>query len=192
MRSLLTLSLLAASPLAADEIKLVNGDTLRGSVSSLDAETLVISSESFGELTIPREKVALIGLGESGLPEPAVVTQRGASPGLPAGSLNQIDVGQLMNNPAIQRQFGGLFSEALGGRSVGDLQGDLERSREGLKDLQEDLGGIEGEAIGNYLQMLDVLGGGLNAAPKSPSAPPAQPAQPQPQSTPVERPRATE
>ena len=51
----------------ADTIRLVNGDTLSGQVESLDAESLVITSDVLGELTIKRAKVQAIQFGEGGL-----------------------------------------------------------------------------------------------------------------------------
>ena len=171
--------LAACGPLAADEIELTNGDRLNGSLVSLDAEQVVLTSETFGEVKIPREKVKLIGLGEEGIPEPQVAAAP-ASPSAPASAASGLDLQQLMNNPMVQQQLGGLLGEAMGGRNPRDVRRDLQKSRRDLQELADDLGGIEGEAIGNYVKIFDLLGGGLQAAPtprtpeQSPSPPPAE------------------
>lgn len=215
--ALSVLSLACLTTAAADEVRLKNGDTVKGDVVSLDAATLVLKSESFGELTIKRDQIALIGLGPAGIPAPpeAAPAQGNAAAGnLPVvplggggfGNLN--DLQQMLGEPQVQQEFGGLLQEALGGRSVLDVQRDLQRSRQGLQELSEDLGGLEGEAIGNYAEMLNVLGnlgqlGGQvapqprpgqmpNIAPNNPGAapnvvpggvmpPPGQPGADQPQ-----------
>ena len=194
-RVLFGFMLLACSSAAADEVRLTNGDAINGSVVSLDADTLVIKSETLGELTIKRSLVAAIGLGPDGLPEPIIVAppaENGSAPA--AGGIN---MNQMLQDPQVQQQFGTLLQEALGGRQVGDVQNDLRRTQRQLRELQQDLGGLEGEAIGSYLKMFDLLGGGLGAAgalgglnpqppqaPQQPNQPPAPP-QPAPQNAPA-------
>ena len=188
-----------AAPTPADEIRLTNGDTLNGTVVSLDKTSLTLRSENFGELTVPRSNIALIGLGEDGLPEPVVVAAPGDSTtnpgggglggGLGGGSLGGADVGQLLNNPQLQQQFGGLLGEALGGQSIGDAQQNLRQTQQSYRELADDIGGLEGDAINSYLQIFDVLGGGLGAAGQvapqpAPRRAGGQPPQTTPQSTP--------
>ena len=176
MTRLLSLSLAAAvcGAAAADEIRLTNGDEINGTIVSLDETSLALESENFGKMTIPREKVRLIALGEDGLPEPVTVSAAKvpAGAGLNAAGLGGLLGGggdaaslqQLMSNPMVRQQLGGLLGEAMGGESPAEAQRRLNESRRGLKDLADDLGGIEGEAMKSYLKMFDVLGGGLGAA----------------------------
>ena len=192
---LMALTIGVTAPAAsADEIKLANGDTLRGTVVSLSESTLTLRSENFGELTVPRESVELIGLGDAGLPEPIVVAAPNSvdgqfgSGGDGIDTLGGADVGQLLSNPQVQQQFGGLLGEALGGQSLGQAQQNLRQTQQGYRDLADDLGGLEGDAINSYLQIFDVLGGGLNAAGQvAPQTSPPQTTPPQttsPQSSP--------
>ena len=181
------------SQAVADEVRLTNGDEINGAIVSLDATSLKLQSENFGEMTIPRDKVALIALGNDGLPEPVMVAPPSAA--APAGGLGGASLDQLMGNPAVQRQLGGLLGQALGGQSVDDVQGQLQRSRRDLEELSEDIGGLEGEAIGNYLKIFDVLGGGLDAAgqiapPPRRTPPPVSPPSttPQPSTPPTRQP----
>lgn len=149
---------------SADEIELNNGDRLNGTVTALSETSLTLKSERFGEVVVPRDQITLIGLGENGIPDrPAAAPGNALGELGGAGLANPNDLQMMLNDPQIQQQFGGLLGEALGGRSMGDLQRDLNQSRRGLEELQRDLGGIEGEAIGSYLRLFDVLGGGLGA-----------------------------
>lgn len=69
MLPLLAASLLAAvAPVRADTVYLVNGDTIRGEVLSLDAKELKLKGELLGTLTIPRDKIGAIALGDRPLP----------------------------------------------------------------------------------------------------------------------------
>jgi hypothetical protein len=54
-----------ASVARAETVELANGEILRGTVISLDAKTLKFQSESLGEVSIAREKIAFIQLQES-------------------------------------------------------------------------------------------------------------------------------
>ena len=173
------------SPAAADEVRLTNGDEINGTVVSLDTDQLVLRSDTLGELTIKRTLVAAIGLGKDGLPEPIIVapptSDAAAAPAVGGG----LDMNQMLRDPQVQQQFGTLLQEALGGRQVGDVQNDLRQTQRQLRDLQQDLGGIEGEAIGSYLKMFDLLGGGLGAAGDLGGMNPPQPIQPPVQQPPV-------
>ena len=57
--------LLAASSLSrADQIEMQNGDRYNGKVLAMTNATLVLQSEILGTITVPREKVSQINLGE--------------------------------------------------------------------------------------------------------------------------------
>ena len=144
-----TLSAICVADVRGDWVELKNRDVLQGQVISLDATQVKIQSETFGELMIPRDKVSLIGLGDR--PKP-VVPQANAA-GRSSSPLSQA-------LPSLQSpQLNALLQEALGGE-LGDVKQNLERSRQGLKELQEDLGpGASSDALGSYLQLFDVLSG---------------------------------
>ena len=50
--------------LVADVVELSNGDTLSGKVIAVDEKTVKIQNDVLGEITLPREKVAALILGE--------------------------------------------------------------------------------------------------------------------------------
>lgn len=51
-------TLIGAAPLSADEILFNNGDRLTGTVTAMDADSIRLQSELFGEMNIPRSAVA--------------------------------------------------------------------------------------------------------------------------------------
>ena len=72
------LAILSFSMIAsADQVELSNGDTISGKVVSLNATHLVLKSELLGDVTLARENVAAVYLGEkrpapkAASPEPA-------------------------------------------------------------------------------------------------------------------------
>lgn len=150
LAALATLAFLAPSRASADEIRLTNGDTLNGTVVSLNEQSLVLESANFGELTIARDKVGLIALGEEGLPSPTVIAPQAGSLGSAGGQLPSLQ------SPQIEGQLNQLFGEALGGKSVPEMQDNIRSARKQLKELQDDFGeGPEAEALGAYLRIFD-------------------------------------
>jgi hypothetical protein len=166
IRSLMAASLVSVAMSArADSVQLLNGDVIRGKVVLLDQKHLIFHSESFGDLTIGRDKVELIAIGEKPLPSlrqtanaPTV-----APPAAPGSILGQ--VAPLLQTPAAQQQLGPMMENLLGAGGVGDLQKNVETARRGLQDLKKDFGqGPESQALDAYINLFNLL---------SPSAPPA-------------------
>lgn len=150
---------------SADSIRLTNGDTIVGEVVSLDADQLILESENFGEMKIPRQKVEIIGLGDTPLAQ-ALATETQAAPA--AGS--QIPS---MQNPQIRQQIDRLLQQSLGGDAggIGDMRQQMESTRQGLKELQEDLGpGSSADALDGYIKLFEMFGGGGAGAPTDPPA----------------------
>ncbi|MAT15955.1 MAG: hypothetical protein CMJ46_11880 [Planctomyces sp.] len=137
-------SLLTTGLVRADWIELTNNDVVSGEVISLNDKEVKIKSENFGEMTVPREKVGLIGLGDRPEPSeaPAITTETPSA------------LSPNMNNAQMNR----LLQEVLKGRDVQDMQKNIDESRKGLRDLQKDLDGPSAGAIDSYLQMLDFIG----------------------------------
>ena len=163
-------SLAVTSVGLADSVRLKNGDTLNGTVVKLDATSLILESANFGELTIAREKVALIALGEQALPASHIAQPQTGQQPQPLQSLVPS-----LQSPQIQQQLNQLFGEALGGKSVQDFQSDIDTARRQLKELQEDFGeGPEAEALGAYLRLLEQFA----PAPQPQSQPDAAPQNP--------------
>ncbi|MBW3599445.1 MAG: hypothetical protein KY475_19510, partial [Planctomycetes bacterium] len=75
-------TMLAFSPalVSGDTLELANGDTLTGKVIAMDDNTVKIQNEILGEISIPRDKVAAVILGDRPARPPRVSPQgeRGA------------------------------------------------------------------------------------------------------------------
>lgn len=170
---LLACSVLAGSSALADSIRLVNGDTIVGKVVSLDENQLVLDSENFGQMKIPRQKVAIIGLGDTPLTQGLAsgASAPPAAPGAPAAP------GELpsMQNPQVRQQLDFLLQQALGGGD-GDMRQQMQATRKGLQELQKDLGpGASADALDGYIKMFELFGGGAAPNPSQPEdVPPLQ------------------
>jgi hypothetical protein len=125
----------AALPLWADTVELANGERLQGKVLSLDAQKLEIESESLGKLTVPREKVAAIALGDRKLPAAAAPAPIGAGTAPAAPSLT------------------GELERLLGGAKGGGTPAP-QSLEEILKQLQGE--GTTPEQLGNLKDMKDL------------------------------------
>jgi hypothetical protein len=67
----LLLAVVTAVSARADSLELVNGDHFRGTVISMTQSNVEFQSELLGHITLPRNKVAHISLGETPIPKPA-------------------------------------------------------------------------------------------------------------------------
>lgn len=161
---------LVAGVAAADSVRLTNGDTIVGTVVSLNEQQLVVESENFGQMKIPREKVAIIGLGDTPLAQPPAA-------GIPAAPAAGGEIPSLQN-PQIRQQVDSLLQQALGGGlgGAGDMRQQMESTRRGLQDLQKDLGpGSSADALDGYIKLFEIFGGsGAAVPPPQPEEPPSE------------------
>jgi hypothetical protein len=162
----------------ADWVELTNNDVVRGQVVSLDNQKLKLKSVNFGEMTIPRDKVKLIGFGERPVATAALPVGQGSQP-------LSSQLPSLVGNGQVNQ----LLQEALGGRDVGDLRQSIKQTKDGLKKLQQDLKSTpEAGALDSYIQMFDLLGNLVpQSNPQGPGAAPNQPAPKQPAGGPGRR-----
>lgn len=155
--------LLFGSALRADTIQLVNGDRLKGKVTSLNEKELVLTSDSFGELRIPRDKVDLVSLGDKGLPDftQAPVSQKPATnAGVETDAAEEAtsNLGQYLQDPSIQSQVGPMVEQLLGPKADRDTQKKVEEAQRGMRELRKDLGkSPEGDALESYLRFFDQI-----------------------------------
>ncbi len=162
----------------ADSVRLTNGDIIRGEVVSLGEQELTIKSENFGEMTIPRDKVELIALGDKSIEEMLRSTS-GQQPAQQSGTSAMPS----MQNPQVQQQLNRLMQEALGGGfgGIGTMQQDLQETERGLRELQQDLGpGSTADALDGYIKLFQLFGGGAGAGDGEASVTPPGQTAPQP------------
>jgi hypothetical protein len=85
--SILTAALLVPALSLADQVELTNGDTISGKVVSLNASHLKLHSELLGDVTLARENVAAVYLGDkrpTARPAAAPPADNAAAPTAPA------------------------------------------------------------------------------------------------------------
>lgn len=166
--SLLTAAwLMLQGNLWADTIVLVNGDVISGKVVSLSGDELKLESPILGVLTMHRDKVASVSLGDRPAPAPvapatpaipAVPNQRGAnaakSPNDPTATPEDVveqlrksgvdvgSLGQLQELIPLQQAPGAqsYFNDTLSGLMSGKLGiGDIRRDAIDARDQLQDL-----------------------------------------------------
>lgn len=150
---------LLGSSLRADTIQLVNGDRIKGQLVSLDDKQIVVKSESFGELKIPRGKVDLISLGEKGIPDfskPTVGPKASAS--VEESAEGTANISPLLNDPSVQQQLGPLVQQLLGPGGDEETQRRIDEAQRGMKELRKDFGeGPEGAALDAYMKFFEKI-----------------------------------
>ena len=160
--------LLAATTTAstrADSLELVNGDHFRGTVVSMTQSNVEFQSELLGHITLPRNKVAHISLGETPVPKPAtnsatpnvgpsLILQGAQNPGSAAAPQGDAVLQQMRQDgidPAlmsqVQQQVIGQgnpaaaqkFNELMGGLMSGSLSvGDIRaQAQDSIKQIKE-------------------------------------------------------
>ena len=167
LASAAALAACSAPALRADVVQLVNGDTINGKVVSLDETQLKLKSEVLGEMSLPRDKVASIYLGD-GRPPAAAVPARAAVPAAPVDKARLLgppgdSVEEILDNlqkegvdihdvNELKKQFpllampaaGAYFDRTVEGLNngtigVGDIRKDAIKARDQLQDLKKDL-----------------------------------------------------
>lgn len=132
----------------ADWVELSNNDVIRGQVVLVDGQTVKLKSVNFGEMTIPRNKVRLVGFGERPLPAASQPVAQGSQQ--PASQLPSL-VGNAQVNQLLQ--------QALGGRDAGELRDSINQTKNDLRKLRQDLKSTpEADALDSYIQMFDLFG----------------------------------
>jgi hypothetical protein len=170
--------------LRGDTVELDNGDVLNGKVLSLDAKQLKLQSDALGEITVRREKVASIHLGDQprqrrkqpGTPRPAAAPPASAAPKLPAVPTVEDVLKELQTSGIDTRTMGAIqdkfpllatpevkeyFSDKVGGLMTGrlgvqDIRKDAIKVRDEIVDLKKDLG-PQADALNGYLSILETF-----------------------------------
>ncbi len=180
--SLFGIWMLALSvPAWGDTIVLINGDSITGKVVSLSGDTLELESPILGTLTLQRDKVASVTLGDrpvaaaqplAAVPvlpnrtQPTAQNPATASPqevveqlqkyGIDPKTLGKVkEVIPLQQAPGAQSYFNDTLSGLMSGKlGVGDIRRDAVNARDQLLDLKKELG-PNGAALDGYLAILE-------------------------------------
>jgi hypothetical protein len=181
-RSGMILGLIVALGLRADVLEMQNGDRYSGKVISVSPDTVVLTNEVLGKITVPRSKVANLSFGTNTVvPKVAVALAPPVSTNLPAiaapsaGANTNMDlsaafrqlgastnfVGQvrqqmLAGSPEATRKYDEMVSGLLSGQlSVGDIRQQAQAAAAQLREMKRELGPEADESLDGYLQVLD-------------------------------------
>jgi hypothetical protein len=181
-RSGMILMLVVAPGLRADVLEMQNGDRYSGKVISVSPDTVVLTNDVLGKITVPRGKVANLSFGTNAVvPKVAVALASPVSTNLPAiaapsaGANTNMDlsaafrqlgantnfVGQirqqmLAGSPEATRKYDEMVSGLLSGQlSVSDIRQQAQAAAAQLREMKRELGPEADESLDGYLQVLD-------------------------------------
>jgi hypothetical protein len=180
------LFLVSASLVRADQIVMQNGDHFSGSVVSMTPDTVVLQSDTLGQVKLPRDKVSAINLGSTIAPSPpatnnsapAVATQSTASAtnvlqqlGSDTNLVQQIRKQFLADaGPQANGKFDELLTGLMSGKmDINDLRAQAKSAADQLRSMKKDMGGDAGQTLDAYLSVLDNF-----LAQSTPASAPAQ------------------
>ena len=182
VRSGMILALIIAPGLRADVLEMQNGDRYSGKVISVSPDTVVLTNEVLGKITVPRGKVTNLSMGTNavapGMPgnlAQAVSTNFPAMTvpavrantnldlsaafrqlGADTNFVSQIRQQMLAGNPEAVGKYNemvnGLFSGQL---SMSDLRQQAQSAAAQLREMKRELGPDADASLDGYLQVLD-------------------------------------
>lgn len=185
MKPFIVCGLLACAPLGADLVEFKNGDRLHGKVLSLTETELKLRNDNQGVITVPREGVVTIRLGEAkgasaaAIPNADEVLRQFEGGGDPAKVIEQVRNQFLAGaTPEAQRMFREMAQGVLSGQvGIGEIRSQAETALRDLRQMKQELGDDDVAAmLGTYEAILENF---LGSAP-TPAEKPAAPKQPAP------------
>jgi len=181
-RSGIILLFIAVPLLRADVLEMQNGDRYSGKVISVSSDTVVLTNEVLGQITVPRGKVASLSLGTNAIaPKLAVTLAPPVSTNLPALIAPAAVAGTNLNLSAAFRQLGantnfvgqisqqmlagnpeavGKYNEMVNGLvsgqlSVSDIRQQAQSAAAQIREMKRELGPEADASLDGYLQILD-------------------------------------
>jgi hypothetical protein len=176
------LILIVVPALRADVLEMQNGDRYSGKVISVTPDTVVLTNEMLGKITVLRGKVANLSIGTNAVvPKVAAALAPPVSTNLPAiaapaavvntnlnlsaafrqlgadtNFVGQIRQQMLAGNPQAVSKYNELVNGLLSGQlSVGDIRQQAQSAAAQIREMKRELGPDAGDALDGYLQILD-------------------------------------
>jgi len=173
---------LAAAAVRADILELVNGDSYRGVILSMNRTNVEFQSEIQGRVLLPREKVARITFREPMVKKPVAETGQSVVPPLIIRGTNVAHavpssavVGQMRQQGVdpkiveqVQEQVFGKgspeaaqkFNELMGGLTSGtlniqDIRAQAQTAIATIRETKKELGPEAGDMLDGYLSILE-------------------------------------
>src|ERR1041385_6045579 len=195
--------LFAVSFSHADQIEMQNGDRYNGKLLAMTNSTLVLQSEILGTVTLPREKVSQILMGNAAVTnaaksvaaKPATALQKKPLLATPGGllatnssaareSADQKKVIQQVQDDYLagadadtKSKYNEVVKGFLTGKlSLGDIRAQAKSAADQLRAARKDLGEDAGIALDGYLAILDSFLKETTSSDETPAkSPPAAP-----------------
>jgi hypothetical protein len=181
IRSAIILTLIVAPGLRADVLEMQNGDRYSGKVISVSPDTVVLTNDVLGKITVPRSKVANLSFGTNTVAPDVPVAIAPVSTNLvaivaPPGPANtngdlsaafrqlgtntnfvgQVRQQMLAGSPEATRKYDEMVSGLLSGQlSLGDIRQQAQAAAAQLREMKRELGPEADESLDGYLQVLD-------------------------------------
>jgi hypothetical protein len=169
--------LVAAAPVQADQVVMLNSDHYNGKVLSVTTNTLVLQSEILGTVTLPRGKMAFITLGSEKATNSsrlaAVVPSRAPS-GLKTNAASELSaqfrqLGAQTNllqqvqsqflaaaSPEANARFNRMVNDLATGRmDINSLRAQAQSAAAQLRSLEKEAGADDTGTLDMYLSVLD-------------------------------------
>ena len=170
--------ILVLSPISlfADQLQMQNGDHYTGNVLSVTEDSVVFQSEVLGKVTLPRNKIQSLSFGDAKASNatPTVSTPVSASVNSPDAAtthanlaaafralgantnfVQQVRQQLLTGSPQAAQKYDELVSGMMSGKlNLSDLRTQAKSSIDQINQLKHELGPEAGDALDDYLTIL--------------------------------------
>jgi hypothetical protein len=174
---------LAAGFARADQLQMQNGDRYAGKILSVTSNTVVLQSDVLGTVTLPRNQVASLIIGEAApnitraIPASSPNTSATNADlsaalrnlGADTNFIQQVRQQVLGGSPEASQKYDEMVGELLGDKlSTGDIRNQAQASIDQINQLKKELGPDAGNSLDSYLAILQSF---VNESASDASAP---------------------
>jgi hypothetical protein len=167
---------LATLSVRADQLQMQNGDRYTGKVVSVTEDSVVLQSDVLGKVTLPRNKIQTLNFGDAKAADPTPTASTTSS--VPVNSPNavttnadlaaafrrlgantnfvqQVRQQMLTGSPQAAQKYDELVSGMMSGKlNLNDLRNQARASIDQMNELKRELGPEAGDALDDYLTIL--------------------------------------
>ncbi|HEX4263860.1 MAG TPA: hypothetical protein VH597_05935 [Verrucomicrobiae bacterium] len=166
--------ILAAISLRADQLQMQNGDRYTGKILSMSSNSVVLESDTLGQITLPRNKISLVMFGSAAATNTAPVAPIVTAP-LPTAAATNADLSAALHNlgantnfiqqirqqmltgadPAANQKYDELVGGLMSGKmNLSDLRNEAKASIDQINQLKRELGPQADDSLDSYLSIL--------------------------------------
>jgi hypothetical protein len=172
-----TLALIVVTlPLRADQLQMQNGDRYTGKVVSVTEDSVVLQSDVLGKVTLPRNKIQTLNFGDAKAADPTLTASTTSSApvnspnaattnadlaaafrrlGANTNFVQQVRQQMLTGSPQAAQKYDELVTGMMSGKlNLNDLRSQAKTSIDQINQLKRELGPEAGDALDDYLTIL--------------------------------------